>query len=274
MKKPNLSAFIALLGVILAIPAGAEKISIGGTGSALESMRVVAEEFKKRHPGAEVVIPPSLGSTGGIKAVLAGAVDIALSARPLKDEERRKGAVEMGYARTPFVFATSKKNKVDEITTGELVDIYSGKTINWPDGKSIRLILRPVGETETELVKSISPEMREAVIKAENRPGMLFAVTDHEGADHIEKVEGAIGSSTLALIISESRDIKALKLNGVEPGTEALRKGAYPYYKPLFLVTGPKPSPPARKFIEFLESEEGRRIMSGLGWVVGSWKAR
>ena len=36
------------------------------------------------HPEISVVIPLSLGSTGGIKAVIAGAIDIRLSSRPLR----------------------------------------------------------------------------------------------------------------------------------------------------------------------------------------------
>ncbi len=69
----------------------AETLKIGGTGGALGTMQILGRAFEKQHAGVSVEILPSLGSGGGIKAVLAGAIDIGLSARRLKAKERDAG---------------------------------------------------------------------------------------------------------------------------------------------------------------------------------------
>src|SRR5687767_3132598 len=101
----------ALLVAAGAAQAAAE-IKIGGTGNALGTMRELAHAYSKLHPGTKVIVLPSLGSGGGIKAATNGAIDIAVSSRPLKDDERQPDVVETEYARTPFVFAVSAKSAV------------------------------------------------------------------------------------------------------------------------------------------------------------------
>ncbi len=68
----------------------AATLKIGGTGAALGTMRILADQFVRKRPDISVVIPDSLGSGGGIKAVLAGALDIALSSRQLKPKEQKR----------------------------------------------------------------------------------------------------------------------------------------------------------------------------------------
>ncbi len=150
--------------------AAAEEIKIGGTGTALGTMRLLAATFSKQNPDVKVTVLPSLGSGGGIKAAAKGAVDIAVTARALKEDERKLGLMESEYARTPFVFAVSTKSKVTAVTTGQIADLYAGRTKAWPDGSQIRLVLRPVGEADTEQIKQMAPAIAEALMHAEKSP--------------------------------------------------------------------------------------------------------
>lgn len=246
----------------------AQEIKIGGTGAALATMQVMAQAFAKLHPETKVTVLPSLGSGGGIKAMLSGAIQLAVSSRPLTEAEVKVGAVGIEYGRTPFVFATSPTNSTVGLSTWELVDIYSGKIAQWPDGKKIRLVLRPVGDSDSEMVKAISPTMRAAKEAAEQRKGMAFAVTDQDAADALEKVQGALGPITLAQIISEKRALKALKFNNVESSVKAAADGTYPLYKSLLFVSGPKTSSEVQQFIAFVRSAAGRQILQQTGhWV-------
>jgi phosphate transport system substrate-binding protein len=256
---------LALCGVGLV---RAEEIKIGGTGSALATMQLLANAYAKSHPETRITVLPSLGSSGGIKAVLSGAIQLAVSSRPLNDAEIKQGAVEIEYGRTPFVFATSVTNEIAGLTVPELVGIYAGKTDKWPDGRKIRLVLRPIGDSDSEMIRSISPEMRAAKSQAEQRQGMLFAVTDQETADSIEKIPGALGPSTLVQILSEKRALKALKLNGVTPSAKAIADGSYPLYKQLFFVTNPKGPPSVQQFVAFVRSASGREILRQTGHLV------
>lgn len=253
------------LAVLAPAAVRAQEIKIGGTGAALATMQLLADAYRKTHPEAKITVLPSLGSGGGIKAVLAGAIQIAVSSRALEPSETSRGASAFEYARTPFVFAVPLKTKVEAIAAKDLVDIYSGARDRWPDGTRIRLVLRPVGDVNSDMVKSISPEMMQAHSLAEKRPGMLFAVTDQEAAESIEKIPGGFGPSTLAQIVTEKRALKPLRFNGIEPSAKTIADGSYPYYRPFLIVTGPKTPASAQQFVAFVRSAAGREILARTG---------
>ncbi len=248
------------------IPAGCQTIKMGGTGSALGTMRLLAEAFQKSHPEIGVIVLPSLGSGGGIKAVLHGAIEIGLSTRELTAKEQEQGGKAVVYSKTPFFFATSLTTDCPiDLSIQQVVNIYAGFTEIWPCGQPIRLILRSEKEKDTVLMKAISPKMKWAVEIALSRKGMIYTVTDQETLDRIERIPGALGTTTLGQYLSEQRPIKTLSLDGVEPTVENLAAGSYRLFVTHRLVVGPSLSPAARQFIDFLFSSEGRRLLAKLG---------
>jgi phosphate transport system substrate-binding protein len=259
-------AALALAAMLIPTASLAQDFRIGGTGGALATMQMLADDYRRIEPEVKITVMPSLGSGGGIKALLAGAIQIAVSSRELKPSETSQGAHGDLLGRTPFVFAVSPAARIDAITVKDLVEIYSGRTMHWPDGTRIHLVLRPVGDSDSDMVKGISPEVRQAKLLAESRRGMLFAVTDQEAAENLEKISGAFGSSTLAQIVTEKRAIKPLRFNGVEPNAETVADGSYPYFKPLFIVTGPKTPAAAQRFAAFMRSAAGRKILAQSGY--------
>ena len=248
--------------------AAAEGLTISGSGTALGTMQLLAHEFRAGNPDIPVTIVPSLGSVGGIKAMLAGAIGLAVISRAMDESEKKLGAVEIEYARTPFVFAVSSQSGVTGISTRELADIYAGKMAAWADGSPVRVVLRPPSETDTRIVENISDDIRRGILAANARPGVRFSVTDQDAADALEKIPGAIGPSTLTLILSENRALRALKLDDKDPTPMNAASGTYPYHKRLFLVTGAKRPVPVERFIAFVQSPAGRKILVSNGhWI-------
>ena len=240
-------------------------IRIGGSGGALGTMKRLAEAFTRSHPGVRFQVLPSLGSSGGIKALMNGALDLALSGRPLKDDEKGKGAAEIEYARTPYVFVAHKKVAASAVTNRELELIYGGQMQAWPDGSRIRLVIRPEGDSDTKLLRSISPAMDQAVRSAIGRTGMNFAVTDQDSIEMVVKVPGSLGGATLSQIMTEKPPVKVLTYNGVKPDVKAMVKGRYRLSKPLYLITMNKSAAAAREFAAFVKSPAGRRILANSG---------
>ena len=266
LRRAYAIVFALLLGCC--VGAAAAELKIGGSGAALGTMQLIGDAFTAANRDIRITIVPSLGSGGGIKAVVAGVIDLAVTSRPMNEGERELGAVETEYARTPFVFAVSTKSKTIAVTFKELAAIYAGETVKWSDGSPVRLVLRPVSDIDTAMAKSISPEIDRAISMAEMRPGVRFSVNDQDGANDLEKIPGAIGSSSLALILSEKRALRALKLDGREPTAHNGESGAYPYYKRLFVVPGAKRSAAVERFIAFVQSPAGRKILAGNGqWI-------
>lgn len=246
-----------------------ESIVVGGTGCAAGGIKLVAGAYRKHHPDVEFRFLPSLGSSGGIKALLAGSLDIALSARPLKDEERANGADAFAYARTPFVFAVSRGQTQSAFTLDQVVAIYAGEMRQWPDGRQLRLVLRPESDTDTAILRSMSPSMEKAVNAAHKREGMLIAITDQENADLLINVKGSFGAMALSQILSEHLSLKAITLDGVAPSVKTVVDGTYPHAKTLYVVTR-RADAKTRGFLRFLASPEARAILTRNGHVVRS----
>lgn len=259
-----LSTVLVFLGLMASATVAAETLRIGGTGAGLGTMRALAAEFSKTVP-VTVVVVPNLGSSGGLKALAEGAIDVAVSSRPLKAQETQQGLVATEYGRTPFVIVTSSKGAPGLKDVGELADIYAGRKTAWPDGMPIRLVLRPSHDGDAALLTSFSPGMKLAVEGALARPGMVIASTDQDAADTIERTPGALGTASLALIYSEKRDLKVLALNGVMPSARTAADGSYPYSKAMYLArkTGGKES--AARFFEFMSSGQARQILTDSG---------
>ncbi len=244
------------------------ELRLGGTGTTRGTMELIAKAFEQANPGVNVNVLSSLGSTGGVKAATAGAIDIGLSARQLTDSERSQGAVAVEYGRSPLALTVSRSLPVTGITKRQLIDIYAGKMTQWPNGTPIRLVLRPQSDINTILLQAVSPEMKDAVDAAIKRPGMLFALTDQDSTETIGSTAGALGLTALCELITANPMLKALALDGVEPGSASIANGSYPTYHRFYLVTGPKPSSLAERFIAFVRSDAGKHILRENGhWV-------
>jgi len=271
---PKLSTLVGLRLIVsgalatalcFSFAASAAELRVGGTGNALGTMHLLADAYAKSHPDSKITILTSIGTSGAIKAVPKHAIEIGLSSRILTDEEIRAGLSVTEYARSPTVFAVQEKNKAVSMTLNQLADIYSGKLANWPDGTPIRLILRQPGDDNTHQIKRLSSEMEKAVNSAEQKPGMAFAVTDQEAAEKLEGIQGALGVTTLALIRSEKRNLRALAIDGVEATPENASSGRYPMVKHFYFVLPKDPTPEAEQFVKFVKSDRGKEILRQYG---------
>lgn len=266
-KKCFFALTLSLLIVhISATPVCAKDIiQIGGTGTGIGVMKLLGSAYEKKHSDVHIEVLPSMGTDGGIKAALDGAVGLALAGRTLNDGELKAGAVAVEIARTPFVFVTHKKTPKSGLTMEELVNIFSLRTTTWPDGERIRLVLRPARETSSVILKAISPDMNRAMALALAKEGMIFAATDQDSAEAVAKTPGSLGTSTLTQIITERLPIKILKLDGQTPNVTSLADGSYKLYKSLFIITTSRTTSAARRFAEYISSAEARAIIKKAG---------
>lgn len=187
-----------LLSVVLApVVATAASLKIGGTGGDLGTMRMLGAEFERQNPGVTVEVVASIGSSGGIKAILVEAIDLGVSSRPLKETERAAGARAVAYARTALVFAVRTDAPQATFTTEAILAIIRGSQRTWPDGRPLRLVLRNESDGDIAMLKAFSPDMESALREAYARPEIATTYTDQDNADLIEKVAGAMGVTSL-----------------------------------------------------------------------------
>jgi phosphate transport system substrate-binding protein len=257
-------ALAAALGAVA--QAAAEELKIGGSGGPTASLGPVAEAFHKRNPHILPILNPSLGTRGGIRAAAEGALHVGVISRALSPAEA-VGLVQVEFARTPLVFATSR-DKATGISLREIVAIHRGEINAWPDGSRLRLVLRPPADSDTLVLRALSEDLRKASIEAERREGMVVAITDLENADRIEEIPGALGTTTLGLIMTQKRAFRPLALDGIEPSVENAMAGRYPLHKRFYAIVRQPPSNAAQSFIRFLQSPPAHEILRKNGhWI-------
>jgi len=258
-----------LLAMVVLLPCAhaADVVKIGGSGTALGAMRLLGDAYEKANRDANVIVVANLGGSGGIRAMLEGAIDIAVNARPLKAAEAERGGQAYLLGRTPFVFVVGEDRSETAITESELVEIFRGSRTRWADGVPVRLSLRPADDSDNDAIDALSAAMKQARQAAHQRPGMFFAGSDQENADYLEKIPGALGGIGLSVILSERRRLRPLRLDGAAPTPAALAAGKYRFYKPLYAVVKQGASPAARRFLAFVASAHGTEALRSVGIV-------
>jgi phosphate transport system substrate-binding protein len=109
----------------------AEQLIIPGTGACEILLKELAKEFNAEHPEHEVVIPPSVGSTGGIRQVWEGEAELGRVARDFKKHELNYSLKRLVFARDMVVFVVGSKVGVTNLSAQQLADVFSGKIENW-----------------------------------------------------------------------------------------------------------------------------------------------
>lgn len=242
------------------------ELLIGGTGAGLGPLQRVVDEQGLRN----LRLVPSLGTNGGLRALAAGAIDLALSARRLADDERARGLVEQELFRTPVVWAVHDGVPLRHATLDELAALYAARTTTWANGTPVRLVLRPDSDSDTALIKSASPAMAEAVAAAQARPGVQMGITDIDAIEAIERIPGALGVTTLGLVRAQRRRVQVLTLAGTTPGLDTLAAGRWPLAKRVYLVSRGTPAGVLADAVQALNGRPAAQLLTALGCRAGA----
>ena len=242
-----------------ALPAGnaaaADTLRVGGTGSAAGMLQQVGAKFTAA-TGVKVVLIPSLGSTGAIRALTDGLLDIAVPARPLKADESAAGLRQVAVLRTAYVMATSHSNP-NGLKSADLAGIFAAEKPAWADGTPIRIILRPRSDTDTALLGELFPGMDKAIEAARRRAEVPTAATDQDNAELAERTPGSLTGTTVTQLKTEHRNLHVVPLDGVEPTLANFESGAYRFTKKLYVIVPRNGTAEAQRFVDFLRSPQG-----------------
>src|SRR5436853_7857887 len=95
---------VPFAGVCLAASAQAGDLSVVGTGDGIDLLRALGAAYTADHPDTNVVVPPSIGSGGGVAAVGANKEVLGRIARPLSDPEKKGRLVAVPVFPLPCAF--------------------------------------------------------------------------------------------------------------------------------------------------------------------------
>ena len=143
MKRPltfsPLSLFLLTVVVLLALPGckadlqKSSRLEVPGTGACEQILKIMARSFNQANPGLEVVIPKSVGSSGGIREVGEGNHILARTSRPIEGQEAAYGLTTLDFAMDAVVFAVSREIELSDISTEQAAAIFSGRVKTWPE---------------------------------------------------------------------------------------------------------------------------------------------
>jgi phosphate transport system substrate-binding protein len=272
MKKASILAGIVLIVLVVGLLRGqaptsgnqVRKIVVGGTGDSQEVLRKVAVALEKKVPDTLIEVPDAVGSMGGIKALLAGKIDLARVARPLKSEEKEQGLNYMLFARSPAVCVVHPSvTDVNNITSEQVVGIYSGRITDWTQlgsatsGK-VYAIAREKGDSVFDVLNKFIPGLREI-----SEPVAHVAFTTPEAVATLVKHKGTIGFLPLSAAVGTP--LRILAFEGIKVTPEAVTGGQYKLVVPYGIVYKETLEGLSKQFVDFLFCPEGRQILTGMG---------
>jgi len=253
------AAPIAAFGLCASAYAG--DLSVVGTGDGIDLLRALGSAYMTEHPETNVIVPPSIGSGGGIAAVNAEKEVLARIARPLSDSERDAGLVATPVFRLPSAFFVNRAVGVTGLTSVQLADIYRGKIANWKDvggtDMRIRVVRREDQDSTLLVLRQSMPGWKDLAITEKSKTG----VTTQEGLNTVKEVEGAIGFGPFTRALEA--ELVVLKIDGRYPTDRD-----YPSAVTLsFVHKSATVTTDAKRFIDYVKAAKAQTVLSSMGGV-------
>jgi phosphate transport system substrate-binding protein len=246
---------------------GKEKVKIiriSGSKTCLPLMKILASEFEKKNPNYKIQFLPGAHSRAGIKGVAQGILDVGAVSRRLKPEEKALGVKYYCLSSDGLAVGVSKNIHLKNITSEEIRKIYRGEITNWKEigGPDAPIVV--LDRNEDESAKII---LRQYILgkdlKITEKAVKLYFESDMINA--LIETPNAIGYFSLGYALSEKIPVNILSLNNVEPNIKNIKEKKYEMVRPLgVIVKGNEPE--VQKFLNFILSEEAKKIMEEAGF--------
>ena len=277
MKMRCMIVAAAVLLAFAALPAAGEEkmLQVRGSDTTVNLVQRLAEVYSEKNPGRPVSVTGG-GSGTGLAGLRNRTTDIANSSRPIRQREvvdmKSKGVnpVAIVIAIDCIVLVVNQKNKVDELTIGQLGSIFRGEVANWKDlgGDDVPITLygRQSNSGTYEVFK-------ENVVNGEYADGIRRMSGNSQIVESVKSDVSGIGYVGIGYV-QDGADLKVIKVsNNAEEGYVDPRNrtdvetGKYPLTRPLYQYTDGVPSGTIMDFIRFELGPEGQKIVDEMGFI-------
>lgn len=218
-------------------------------------------------------------TTASYRALMNGEADLLIAAEPAQAVVEEKETAQFEWVMEPFaveglVFIVNADNPVDSLSIEQVQKIYTGEITNWKEvgGADLNIDAFQRNETagsQTMMKKLVMGDLE--MMEAESD----YIVGDMEGL--IEAVRGydntasAIGYTVYyyAKNMNMADGMKLLQIDGVQPGGESFRSGAYPFLNPYYVVKAADTpaDAPASILFDWILSDAGQFLVEQEGYV-------
>lgn len=262
-------AALILLGT--AISAGAQVappsvVRIDGSTGVMPLVTALADAFRSAEPSANVIFGTGLGSGARIEAVRTGRIDIALASHGLVVADlERLGLLVWKIADVPVGFAVHNSVAINDLTESQVCDIYAGRITNWKQLGGADLAIapatRPKGEVDGDVVRSGVACMTLLAPHA----SVVSKALPEDMTKYLSETPGAIGMTTTTVAGQSNGRIRIVSLASVRPTPENVLGKRYTLTRESFLVTRSVTPIAVTRFLDFIQSDAGARVISASG---------
>ena len=236
-------------------------VATGGSTSMKNVIAALTEGFAEVEPGVTVSYDPT-GSGAGITGATDKTLDIGLSSRGLKDEEKNDvdGTV---IALDGIAIIVNKASKVEDLTVDQLKQMFTGEITNWADvggdDGEIVLIGREAGSGTRDGFESIV-DVKDSCKYAQELTATGAVISA------VEANPLAIGYASLSAV---GDTVKMVTVGGVECSEETVKDGSYEVQRPFVFVTNKSVtlSEQAQAFFDFATSADAADLIRTAGAV-------
>jgi phosphate transport system substrate-binding protein len=234
----------------------------------LSLTKALATVYQQRSSDPQVEIGAGLGTGARLQALAEGKIQVALASHGIKPEDIQKGNLKViEVAKGAVVFAVNASVPITDITESQVCDIYSGKVQSWqPLGgpaSAIAVFTRPPTEVDAEVIREgigCFKELKEVeTARVMARGGDM--------AKGLAETPHAIGMTSMTVVEQSGGRVKALTLNGVAPTSENVKSRRYFLTRDFLFVIKGEPMPSIKKFLDFVLSPDGDRVILANGAV-------
>ena len=236
-------------------------VAAGGSTSMKNVIAALTEGFAEVEPGVTVSYDPT-GSGAGITGAADKTLDIGLSSRALKDDE--KADVEgTTIALDGIAIIVNNASKVEDLTVDQLKQMFTGEITNWSevggDDGEIVLIGREAGSGTRDGFESIV-EVKDSCKYAQELTATGAVISA------VEANPLAIGYASLSAV---GDTVKMVTVGGVECSEETVKDGSYEVQRPFVFVTNKSVtlSEQAQAFFDFATSADAADLIRTAGAV-------
>ena len=236
-------------------------VATGGSTSMKNVIAALTEGFAEVEPGVTVSYDPT-GSGAGITGATDKTLDIGLSSRALKDDE--KNDVDgTTVALDGIAIVVNKASKVADLTVDQLKQMFTGEITNWSevggDDGEIVLIGREAGSGTRDGFESIV-DVKDSCKYAQELTATGAVISA------VEANPLAIGYASLSAV---GDTVKMVTVGGVECSEETVKDGSYEVQRPFVFVTNKSVtlSEQAQAFFDFATSADAADLIRTAGAV-------
>ena len=236
-------------------------VATGGSTSMKNVIAALTEGFAEVEPGVTVSYDPT-GSGAGITGATDKTLDIGLSSRALKDDEKNDvdGTI---VALDGIAIIVSKDSKVADLTVEQLKKMFTGEITNWKevggDDGEIVLVGREAGSGTRDGFESIV-DVKDSCKYAQELTATGAVISA------VEANPLAIGYASLSAV---GDTVKMVTVGGVECSEETVKDGSYEVQRPFVFVTNKSVtlSEQAQAFFDFATSADAADLIRTAGAV-------